>query len=323
MGKWEVVTRLPGQHEPRALWFQGGVGLVLGYYQSVEKLLELKLLKARAVEEAIILRAKGDYASWTKVYSGTGEMLAVTSPAPGMLFALGVIYDEQGNRRSFLVSSTDQGQSWAPMPDPPIAAIGVAFDKPKTGYAWSEEQVYQTEDGGQTWHDVEAPPRFLDGAPSPLLDSRGTLWAVGGGQLHSLDRTKHTSTPLPESFQAEVLALDPNGKLWLAGNGKTVEGKRGPLELWAWHPGAGFQQVAKRSELLPEHLHVGRTAILLIASDVEETPPDRKLHLSTDGGKSWKQETPAVSRGISAVFFEGDGTIWMSASQDRLLRRRP
>jgi len=327
MAKWEIVTRRPQYHEPLALWFQQGAGLILGKYQSLEQLLEPDVAKSNAEKEAFILRSEGDFKTWNKVYSGKGEFRSVSSPAPGLLYALGVSTDEEGNNRAFLVTSTDQGRTWVPLPPPPIPSIGVAFHEPKAGYVWSVDRVFQTQDGGKTWRDAEFLLQMLDGFPPPVVDAQGTLWMVGEEELRSLDRLQQrTAVPLPEGFRTELLTLDPEGRPWLAGHEPGDDGERGPLELWTL-PASGreLQRISMfpKPILLPEHLHVGRGTLYLIASDIDDTPPASELHVSIDGGRKWKRESPAVTRGIGPVFVEGDGTLWTAASADRLQRRKP
>ena len=327
MAKWEIVTRWPQYHKPLALWFHQGTGLLLGQHRTLEQMLDPDVLKSRATKEAFILRSQGDFQSWTKVFSGNGEFRSVSSPAPGLLYALGVSTDEEGNNRSFLVSSANQGLTWAPLPPPPIPAIGVAFYEPKAGYVWSVERVFYTQDGGKTWRDAEFLVQMLDGFPPPVVDKQGTVWMVGEEELRSLDRgQQRTAVPLPEGFRVDLLTLDLEGRPWLAGHEPDDEGERGPLELLTLPTsGRELQRISKfpKPILLAEHLHVAGGTILLFASDIEDTPPVSALHVSIDGGRKWKRESPAVTRGIGPVFVEENGTIWTAASADRLQRRKP
>lgn len=326
MAKWEIVTRWPQYHQPFALWFEKGTGLLLGQHRTLEQLLDPNMAKVRSAKEAFILRGEGDFRSWSKVYSGRGEFRSVSSPEHGLLYALGVSTDEEGNNRAFLVSSADLGRTWAPLPPPPIPSIGVAFYEPKAGYVWSVERLYQTQDGGQTWRDIEFPLHILDGFPPPVVDKHGTVWVVGKAELRSVEKSGQRSVvSLPEGFRADLLALDSQGRPWLAGHQPTDGGGRGPLELLTLPPGAReLQRVSKFPNpiLLAEHLCVGRGTIFLIASDIGETPPVSQLQVSTDEGRKWKRESPAITRSIGAVFVDEDETIWATASADRLQRRR-
>ena len=168
---------------------------------------------------------------------------------------------------------------------------------------------------------------ILDGFPPPAVDKQGTVWVVGEEELRSVDRSQQrAAVPLPQGFRADLLALDPEGRPWLAGQHPDEDGNRGPLELLSLPAGGReLQRISKfpKPILLAEHLYVGRGTVFLIASDVDDIPPVSQLHVSTDGGRQWKRESLAISRGISAVLFAEDGDDVTTASADQLQRRRP
>lgn len=298
--------------------------MALGHYQPLEQLLEPDVLKSRARKEAVILKSTGDLEHWSKVYSGRGELLALSVPEPARMYALGVAYTETGEESSYLLSTSDLGQTWSPRGTPPSGAVGLAFHASEAGYTWSREHVWHTEDGGRTWKQLDVPVQLLDGWPPPAVHRGGTLWSVSDQGLQALEpRGQRRVVPLPLGFKAEGLVLDPEGRPWLVGHWPARgESGRGATLLVEQSPGV-LQSVSELPGLLPEHLHVGASTMVLIASDIQSTSPRSKVLVSTDRGRRWKAETPALSRGLRAVFFESDEVLWTAGPAEQIQRRRP
>ncbi|MBP8251716.1 MAG: hypothetical protein KAX40_05090 [Herpetosiphon sp.] len=114
------------------------------------------------------------------------------------------------------------------LPDHALQAVTCESDNPMNALAWGEQQCWQTQDGGQTWHEHEwsmppapatqlvvhgEPATFVRISHEPIRLERsddGATW-----QHLSLD-TAGTWTVLlnPRYHQDAVYAATANGELW-------------------------------------------------------------------------------------------------------------
>ncbi len=142
-------------------------------------------------------------------YSGLGGMQFV-DPQHGWLALRRV--SSVGFSEGHLFQTTDGGESWHELPEPPIYAVP-KFEQDGTGYligGASGHEAYKTWDGGQTWAELNIPSPPGEYEPQGLSDLR-----VEGQQITLL----RTIRPTEGNESIEVLRSLDGGVTWSGAKG--------------------------------------------------------------------------------------------------------
>lgn len=314
MRSWERVATIPHLHRVLSLWFQGSSGLVFGDYRSLDDLLD-DPVHSNANKEAIILRATPH--SWTKVYSGRGEVHAVCSAGSQGLRALGTRFSPSGAEKSFLLASDDLGERWTEVAGAlPPGGIGMHFSAPSSGFLWSQDRVYHTSDGGATWVDLGVDIRASIDVQRPALDAAGTLWALADGFLVIVPPEGDVvEEALPSDFDAQLVTAR-EGKVWLLGRTKRGKGNARILE----RAGSGALRIAADlPSLSPSAFDAGEAVAVVVGADVSGFAPKTVVLTSRDGLQRWT-EVSSSSLNAGPIHIEKDRAVWVYGGADQIFR---
>jgi len=78
-----------------------------------------------------------------------------------------------------LLTTTDGGRQWTPVPGAPAQAQTVCFSGPDNGFLGTPGKVWHTEDGGKTWSEAFTEPPLASGVHPPAPDT--TVLECAGG----------------------------------------------------------------------------------------------------------------------------------------------
>ncbi len=139
--------------------------------------------------------------------------LTYLEAAPGILYALGQVFDDPRIPRSQMFRSRNGGETWEPL-DHGLGffRLAVSPSDPETVYATGGPGVYRTTDGGDTWQQVSdfanvASLAISPGPPETLyaaVHKQGVFASTDGGV---------TWTPVGEGLEGTflgLLAIDPH-----------------------------------------------------------------------------------------------------------------
>ncbi len=281
-----------------------------------------------------ILKSTDGGESWRVLNEANGlEMLYVGSLTmhpddPGILLAAAghVMADraeyldylhQQGMNPTGVFRTTDGGEHWSKVLEPPVEQIGEAMSSvelcpsdPDIAYAGSDKAIYRSEDGGQTWTLVNGgpngwgPPGVGAGWPidmqcDPRDPDRVFANNYGGGNFLSEDggRTWQNASQGytgAKIHQVEVSATDPARAF--AGNWRTDDG--GKTWVGLLYPdasGAAFTVALDPAQ--PDHV--------LLAEGFGD------LLESTDSGASWQKRWALAE--IADELAEGTSNQMVSA----------
>lgn len=116
--------------------------------------------------------------------------------------ALWVVLLDVATERSRTRVSADGGRTWTDA-GAPADVHGVAFASRQAGWAWSDQRVYRTDDGGRSWRPLDLAPYGCgrsDATGSARLGPRGELWLP-------LDRFAGAAPGLPS---AKLVVVEPD-----------------------------------------------------------------------------------------------------------------
>jgi len=207
------------------------------------------------------LIAAGGRALWTTSNGGRTwrrSTPAAGDPLDGQLFAGGagllLVQPEDAARPPELLATRDGGRRFVQRTLPTYFADGgtVQFASPAVGIAVSGLSVWETKDGGRSWHDLDLPTHLL---------------AIGAGL---------TAT-----------AVDPQGDVWLLAQAMTPQGVYTPDVLYVHWTSQGWQEIR-----LPDELgFTAPVAVDAVGPRRVDLVTPAGLFLSTDRGRTWRNLT--------------------------------
>jgi len=206
----------------------------------------------------------------------------------------------------------------------------LAFVNRDVGFAISQDALYRTDDGGQTWREVcrasFGPVHFLH-----FTDQRSG-W-LGNGRLQQTRDGGDTWTPvdLPGSagLQAiHALATGPEG--WMLAAGMVGAGEESEFVLFGkGNAGSSWEKLDPEkagywggARAAYRHWRLGGLAILGPRQAVAALfTPDHEggaTLRTTDGGATWQPTNTDPEAGQFCVQAVGPGRVWLAGAQGRL-----
>lgn len=326
ISNWKYVCKYPSLHDASGVLFEDDVGLFYGHYISNHDYYADDGPSMWEQFEAVILKI--DFAqnnNWKNVFSSRGEIIKVKKIGKkGVYLALGREYFEADIKQSFLIISTNFGESWEELSRPSPLLIGFDLDENLNGYAWSEDKIYRTIDGAKNWEVIRDSIVLQRSWAQPQVDKNGVLWfySITEGLVVQMTPVNKQNAERPaESFRVDELFIADDNAVWLVGRvGKEWKENVLLLKKDKDHK-EGFSVVAKLPYFLPRGFYAGPNVISIFGSDMSSRPPKRILMMSVDQGKTWKRESPKDVYANGPVYFENENTIWNVATKDRIQRR--
>jgi hypothetical protein len=173
--------------------------------------------------EAMTFRLSRDASETEDTALGHGFLVTASNPASEIVYTVRLERSATGAGNGQLLRSADFGRTWQSVAGAPRGIIGAAFSSERSGYVWSSQRIFHTDDAGQTWSGVATPWRVARSRPRPIVDRAGSLWIARDGASVSdgpavvrisagLAAEPIRLTPL---VQIKDWAFDPEGRLWL------------------------------------------------------------------------------------------------------------
>lgn len=138
----------------------------------------------------VLVRTRNGGVSWEKLLTAHTQFssLAIDPRDPQTIYAGArdpyAVYGEGGPWESGVYKSTDSGAHWQRIMEGRVAELALDPHAPSIVYALAEGKVYQSEDGGQTWSELDT--RLLGGSIAALAvdpQQGGVLYLVAGNRI--------------------------------------------------------------------------------------------------------------------------------------------
>lgn len=280
-------------------------------------------------QEAVAFRVHADDLSARRSAIGPGFVTSSSRTREGVVYVVRVEWFPDKPERGHLMRTTDFGESWAEVGSAPEDIIGAVFESVQSGYAWSSQLIYHTEDGGKTWSSVDAPRPLTRGRPRPAVSPSGDLWlAIGHGPGWSAEYNlvARVTPDLHVERVLSSLALRI-GELALADGTPWVlaevpdGGHAQVLRLSAQNGSHQLTTVGEFPPSLPEYLGVRGPDVVAALTDMSDDAPRDFLMVSEDAGASWRRASLPESRVSAYCAVEAD-EIWMVGSSGRIYAPR-
>lgn len=244
-------------------------------------------------------------AKWVKVYRGPDQ--PTTLDASGSQTAWMIANRELPSTKTELVGlvrTTDAGQHWVTLGEPPRATLfSIDFTSATIGYALTTRgELLQTLDAGQSWSHVKTP------APvgSVCATSSDTLW-IGGANGHVYQRSRGRSS-WRESLRYAAVAPPPNeGGTYLVHPLLSCAGTSA-IALYDWGEAAGSAQYEVMQTL------DGRHWSLRFALNVPGVPT--RYHAVDSTIDEFGSEQPSASWILGYCGACGWGRVNMATTHD-------
>ena len=263
--------------------------------------------------EVRILRLAKGTPEWEVAYSQPmSRVLADSIAGDGTLTAIVGASDKHA-----MIRSLDGGTSWAAIEGAPAGVFGVSFRNALVGYAWNDDVLHFTSDGGHTWRAVPTHGIISPGMPVPVADENGRLWVVQRRTKGPISRLVTFGPDLSIERDLDssdwIAAVATSGKdVWFAlqrgGYGKVVISR---LQRDGGQPEGSI--VAELNEDLPIDFSVRGENVALILSDTSKGGSSRYVTTSKDGGRSWKRLSLDHDTAEHICVGQG-GKLWVAGS---------
>ncbi|HSJ68612.1 MAG TPA: YCF48-related protein [Anditalea sp.] len=270
-------------------WTHGIIdGLDTVDFRDIEAINAATAIAISSGQPAVIYKTTDAGTTWKRVYQGSEEDFF-----NGMVFVddrLGFAYGDPVDGKWVILRTSDGGEIWEPLYNPPVAAEGEAGfaasgstmvmeeDAIWLASGGSQSKVYYTPNRGGRWEVVETP--IQQGASSQGIFSlsiidNSNLIAVGG------------DFESPDDFSNNIVLSHDDGKTWVSNNGIKPSGYRSGVTYFP-----RFHWV----------ITVGPNG-----SDY-----------SSDGGENWERFS---DEGFHAVkLSKSGGSVWAAGSGGRVAR---
>ena len=272
------------------------------------------------------------------LFRDRGRPLALSVTEDGAMWLL-FQNPPEGQTDAFSVRrSVDGGTSWTAV-DAPRDAIGLAFQSRDTGYCWSAQRLYRTDDGGRSWRTVDVGPGRLAGRMEPArptLGADGALWVPLHPELTSQEVppadgkvvwTDGRAPPLGmRSFPGEQIrgvAPEPGGAVLILA--PSMDRGCRAVRIAGASPGDGIETLWSQTK---GSCRLQFAPGLLLLDYVEEFQPKsffstwpRRALVSLDAGKNWF--TQDLTRDRVSSICPTSGGFWTVSQTQRLLQFFP
>jgi photosystem II stability/assembly factor-like uncharacterized protein len=131
-----------------------------------------------------LYRSDDEGAHWARLVLRISQIDVITFSSETYGWMLASASSGRPGQRFNLYVTSDAGQTWQRLPDPPADTIGLSFRRPTEAwlgsYGPSPPHVYTSSDAGQSWqrHDLPAPPGGWD--PTLAFQAFGNLLPGAG-----------------------------------------------------------------------------------------------------------------------------------------------
>lgn len=280
-------------------------------------------------QEAVAFRVRVDDVTPRRSAIGPGFVTSSSRTREGVIYVVRVEWFPDKPERGHLMRSTDFGESWEEIGSAPEDIIGAAFESAQSGFAWSSELIYRTEDGGETWSSVDTPGPLMRGKPRPAISPSGDLWlAIGHGPGWSAEHNlvARVTPDLHVERVLSSLALRI-GELALADGTPWVLAEvpdGGDVQVGRLSARSRTHQLTTVGEFppsLPEYLGVRGSSVVAALTDMTDEVPRDLLMVSEDAGASWRRASLPESR-VSAYCAVSAGEVWMVGASGRIYAPR-
>jgi hypothetical protein len=241
----------------------------------------------------------------------------------GRLYAAATTKEVDGANTGALFASPDGGQTWEPLPNPPLAwwldsllvtrggtllAGGTLYETADLDAA-PQAAIYRSTDGGEGWEVVAVFPEavvvhaLLQRANGHIVAGTGP----GGWALLSPDdgRSWEPMDRPPNGERLYALCENDEGVLYAGG---TRAGGGGAVYRWA--EGRGWEATSELDNANAVHaLLAGAGQMLYAGASTREGRG--AVYRSSNGGQTWLPSAPLVeSAGVGALLEGPDGTVY-------------
>lgn len=244
-------------------------------------------------------------------------------------FAAGETCPSTPHCTGFVLATGNSGEHWQALSPVPEALTGVLFRTPQLGFAWGQDGLYETADGGRTWTlRLQGMIGFVSfsgqsgwaGVNGLNCATQGCPFQIdatadGGETWHAL-AADALPDPYPGGGSSAALPWAEYGGGGFLGGGTGF--------VWTTVPAAGFQRTTDGGKTWHGTLGLSSPAIsvsvlpsgagwALIYPQAGTSAP-AGVFQTTDGGATWQREgaPPAPwSEAVTAL----DGTLWLLTHQ--------